>query len=685
MAKSFLTPINLNKNEIRNVVIHVLASEPSSPVEGQTYYDSTLNVQRFYDGSAWVDMAGGAPDSEATQDIVGAMVTGNTETGITVTYEDTDGTLDFVVTDSPLLGGQNSAYHLARANHTGTQTASTISDFAEAVSDQLGTMITANTETGITVTYDDADNTLDFAVTDSPLLGGQNSAYHLARANHTGTQAPATINFAATDRLLGRDTASGGTGEEITVGGGIEFTGSGGIQRSAFSGGDVTGTAGSAVLTIGNSTVSLAKMANLAANTIIGNNTGGATTPLALTTAQVKTMLAIVPGDITGFDTQVRTSRLDQMAAPTASVSMNSQKITNVLDGTNPQDAATFGQLSAAVQSFDWKEPVKAATTANIATLAGGAPSTLDGVALALNDRILVKDQSTGGQNGIYTVTTVGSGANGTWARAADMDIAGEADNATVLVEAGTISAGDVYTQTATIATLGTTAMVWTKVAEGNTLYAADGTTLTLTGTTFSITAAGVTATQLAASVAGNGLTGGAGTALAVGAGTGITVNANDVAITAGGVTETQLATSVAGNGLAGGGGTALSVNVGTGLEISSDAVRIAAAAAGAGLTGGAGSALAVGAGTGITVNADDVAINTAVVVRKFAQAIVGTTTSEVITHNLGTQDVTVGVYLASGTYEEVECDIEHTTTNTITLRFAVAPTSGQYRVVVHG
>lgn len=55
--------------------------------------------------------------------------------------------------------------------------------------------------------------------------------------------------------------------------------------------------------------------------------------------------------------------------------------------------------------------------------------------------------------------------------------------------------------------------------------------------------------------------------------------------------------------------GVDFSVNAGTGLEISSDTVRIAAAAAGAGLIGGAGSALAVGAGTGITVNADDVAL----------------------------------------------------------------------------
>lgn len=60
------------------------------------------------------------------------------------------------------------------------------------------------------------------------------------------------LQLGATDRLVGRDTAAAGPAEELTVGGGLEFTGSGGIQRSAFSGGDVTASAGSAVLTVAN-------------------------------------------------------------------------------------------------------------------------------------------------------------------------------------------------------------------------------------------------------------------------------------------------------------------------------------------------------------------------------------------------------------------------------------------------
>lgn len=101
---------------------------------------------------------------------------------------------------------------------------------------------------------------------------------------------------------------------------------------------------------------------------------------------------------------------------------------------------------------------------------------------------------------------------------------------------------------------------------------------------TSGIADAAVTAAKIAAAVAGDGLAGGAGTALSVNVGTGLEISSDAV----------RIAAAAAGDGLTGGAGSALAVNVGTGLEISSDAVRIAAAAAGNGLSGGAGSALAV-------------------------------------------------------------------------------------------
>jgi hypothetical protein len=106
---------------------------------------------------------------------------------------------------------------------------------------------------------------------------------------------------------------------------------------------------------------------------------------------------------------------------------------------------------------------------------------------------------------------------------------------------------------------------------------------------------------------------------------------------------------------------------------------------AGAGLTLTS-NAFAVGAGTGITVNADDVAIDTSVVARKFSQDVGdGSATSYTCTHNFGSRNVTVQVYDNSSPYDQVEADVEHSTTNTVTIKFAVAPTEDKYRVVITG
>jgi hypothetical protein len=100
------------------------------------------------------------------------------------------------------------------------------------------------------VTYLDADK-----------LDGQHGTYYLDRANHTGTLTVAStgLTMSATDKLVGRDTASGGASEEIGVTGGIEFTGSGSIQTGAFTG-DVTKTAGGTALTIASDAVTTAKI-----------------------------------------------------------------------------------------------------------------------------------------------------------------------------------------------------------------------------------------------------------------------------------------------------------------------------------------------------------------------------------------------------------------------------------------
>ena len=83
------------------VLMPVHSSDPSGSTECELIYNSSDDKLKIYDGSAW-QVVGNT--TEQIQDIIGAMVSGNTETNVTVTYDDSDGTLDFVVSaDSDLI------------------------------------------------------------------------------------------------------------------------------------------------------------------------------------------------------------------------------------------------------------------------------------------------------------------------------------------------------------------------------------------------------------------------------------------------------------------------------------------------------------------------------------------------------------------------------------------------------
>lgn len=223
---------------------------------------------------------------------------------------------------------------------------------------------------------------------------------------------------------------------------------------------------------------------------------------------------------------------LDAITAPAADLSLNTHKITNLVDPTNAQDGATKNYVDNVVTGLDAKASVRVATTgANIGgtvsaqALTGAAPATLDGVALAVNDRILVKDQTTPAQNGIYIVTVVGGGLTGTWTRATDMDTWAEVPSSYVWVELGTAGADTGWVCTADQGgTLGTTAITWVLFSSAGTLIAGAG--LTKTGNTIdAIALAGGGITVAADSIAvdstvaryyNNGGTHGAGTTITI-------------------------------------------------------------------------------------------------------------------------------------------------------------------------
>ena len=219
------------------------------------------------------------------------------------------------------------------------------------------------------------------------------------------------------------------------------------------------------------------------ANAVLSGPTTGsdaAPTFRALVAADIP---SIAHTKISDFDTGVRTNRLDQMAAPTGAVSLNSQKITGLADPTADADAANKGYVDGVAQGLDVKDSVVATTTANgtLSTAFANGQS-IDGVTLQTGDRILIKNQTTASQNGIYNVN-----ASGAPSRATDMATGANAAGAFVFVEQGTTNAenGFVCTSDTGSAVVGTNNLTFAQFSGAGQIIAGDG--LDKSGNTLSV------------------------------------------------------------------------------------------------------------------------------------------------------------------------------------------------------
>lgn len=252
-------------------------------------------------------------------------------------------------------------------------------------------------------------------------------------------------------------------------------------------------------------------------------------------------------------------------------IDLQNQRALQMASPSVATDGANKGYVDSLVNGLSWHAAVDAATTASgtLAT-AFAAGQVIDGHTLVLGNRLLIKNQGTASENGIYLVTA------DTPTRAPDGQQGELNPQATVRVEQGTVNGGTQWTMnTPDPVTIGTTNLSWVNT----------------TGVFYS---------------AGNGL----------------------------------------------------------------------------GLTG---TTFAVVPGAGILADGTSTRIDPSVVVRYYSTLIGdGSTTSIVVTHNLGKRDVKVTLYDAA-TYEEVEADVTHTSVNTVTVVFAVAPATGAYRAVVQG
>lgn len=149
----------------------------------------------------------------------------------------------------------------------------------------------------------------------------------------------------------------------------------------------------------------------------------------------------------------------------TGSVSMSSNKISNLLDPTTAQEAATKNYVDTQLAAFQPLEAVVAASAStnypgilvgNVLTITATGAISVDGVTPNANDRILLKDQTTGAQNGVYVVTTVGSlGVSPVLTRAADYNTASAVNSGvSIPVLSGAINKLTSWIQIATVTTI---------------------------------------------------------------------------------------------------------------------------------------------------------------------------------------------------------------------------------------
>lgn len=223
------------------------------------------------------------------------------------------------------------------------------------------------------------------------------------------------------------------------------------------------------------------------------NFTAGSVTNAALTNSSVTvngTSIALgasgtvtaAAGTLTGttLNSSVTGSSLTSLGVQAQALNMGSNQINNVAMAATPAgtDAVNVNYVQAAIAGLTWKNEVACATTANI-TLSG--EQTIDGVTTS-SSRVLVKNQTTQSQNGIYISGT------GAWTRSTDGATGAELLNAAMYVDGGTTQAATGWVNTNTSAiTIGTTAVTFAQFS-GSGTYAA-GTGLTLTGNTFATAA----------------------------------------------------------------------------------------------------------------------------------------------------------------------------------------------------
>jgi len=473
MALTPYTSINLTQNELQNARIHYLASDPSTPVVGQLYFNSSSNKLRTWNGSTWDEYG----TSTASGTVTGvSVVTANGFAG-TVATSTTTPAITLTTTVTGILKGNGTAISAATAG----------TDYENALTFSTGLTRSVNT---ITVNTSQNISTLSNLTTNGFVTtsGGTGalSITTLGTGITTFLSTPSSANLAS---AVTDETGSGAlvfatsptlVTPALGTPSAVVLTNATGTAASLTAGKATNVVGGSGGTILYQSAVdTTAMLANGTSGQILQAN-GGTSAPSWVTyagTSSITTLgtvttgtwnAGVIAGQYGGTGVANTGKRItlggDLTTFGPNNVTFTTTGSTNVTLPTSGT-LATTTDITNAIQGVKWKDSVRVATTTN-GTLATAFANgqVVDGVTLVTGDRILLKDQSTAADNGIYTVNVSGAPT-----RATDADVNTEVYQMVTYAQEGTVNADRSFVCTTNLPiTLGTTGLVFADFASAS-------------------------------------------------------------------------------------------------------------------------------------------------------------------------------------------------------------------------